>query len=419
MEAISTGTFSFPTIVSGRGCWLFDAAGSAYFDGTAGSGAVALGHGHPRVRDAVERQLGRLVHTGCKINSDVRTELVAKLCAISPFSTCSILPAVTGAEAIEASLKIARAYTGRRAIIAFAHAFHGKTTGALSVTWRDELKSFSGICDTDVKFASFPAADADQAELEIRLAEFRRIIHDAGAQGRLPAAVILEPIQVTEGVHIPGRRFLDGIVEIARAAGILVILDEIYTGFGRAGALFYCRTLDSIPDLLVVGKSLGNGFAISAVLGKREVINALPGGIHTSTYSGHPLACAAAASVIDVILETRLWELAARLGTRLLLALRAMAARLEFVSHPRGEGLLLAFDCLGSGGRPSPGVARSVLAAALARRLLLFGGGIHGATIKIVPPMLMSDDDFGYLVETLGSAVAGVGATWGSCDVVQ
>lgn len=409
MESRSTGSFDVPPFTRGQGAWLYDEDGNAWFDGTAGSGALSLGHNPPEVLAAVHRQLDRLVHTGCKLGSDVRAELVARLCALSPFDRPAVLPAVVGTEAVESALKVARAATGRQSVVAFHHAFHGKSAGSLTVTWRETFRAYSNLRHDDVFRASFPPVGSGEAGVDAALSELEEILDRAGAAGRPPAAVILEPIQVTEGVLIPGARFLEGVIDLARRAGALVIFDEIYTGFGRSGALFYCHKLARQPDLLLVGKSLGNGFPISAVLGEAEVINALPPGVQTSTYSGHPLSAAAALAVIDVILERRLWEEAARRGAELLEVLRETAARHPFMTCPRGEGMLLAFDLVREDGSPAPDLARELLATARRERLILFGGGVDGATVKLVPPVVLSDEDAAFLSATLRSVAGRLG----------
>jgi 4-aminobutyrate aminotransferase-like enzyme len=303
--------------------------------------------------------------------------------------------------------------------VAFTHAFHGKSSGALTVTWRESLKAYSNLSGADVFRASFPRPGAGEEGVTAALADLDRLLGEAAAAGNPPAAVILEPIQVTEGVQIPGPRFLDGVIERARRAGALAVFDEIYTGFGRAGSLFYCERLGERPDLLLVGKSLANGFPLAAVIGEAEVVNALPAGVQTSTFSGHPVSCAAALAVIDLVLERRLWEEAARRGGELRTALEGMAARHEPIVHPRGEGMLLAFDFARDDGSPAPELARDFLAAARRERLLLFGGGVDGATVKIVPPVVMSDQDASFLTRTLEAAAEQVDAARPSSRAVR
>lgn len=410
MESLSTGSFACEPFVAGRGCWLYGDSGQRYFDGTSGSGAVSLGHNHPAVLARVSAQLDLLVHTGCKLNSDVREELIEKLADLAPWPDCAVLPTVIGTEAVEAALKIARSFTGRRHVLMFRHAFHGKSSGALAVTWREELKSFSSLNRDEVLEGTFPLPEELQSDsaIESRLDEFRRLMKTAVANDCEPAAVIVEPIQVTEGVLLAGRTFLEGVIQIAHQYGVLVVFDEIYTGFGRAGSMFYCQQLDTMPDLLLVGKSLGNGWPISAVCGPSAVINSLPHGVQTSTFTGHPVCCAAASRVVDLVSELRTWEIAERRGSSLLTFLGSLAEQHSWMTPPRGAGLLLAFDCIDDAGTWQPAVARKFLQFAQQHGVLLFGGGFAGATVKLVPPITMDDRAVSFLEDRLAAAAENV-----------
>jgi 4-aminobutyrate aminotransferase/(S)-3-amino-2-methylpropionate transaminase len=410
LEAPSTHPYDSPEFVSGRGCWLYDRYGSRYLDATSGSGAASLGHQHPRVVAAVREQAGRLVHTSWRINADVRVRLIARLCMLAPFARGTALMAVTGTEAIEAALKVARAFTGRKGIVAFKHAFHGKTAGSLAATWRPSFRKFANVHLDQVQVASFPADASDSTQVDAALDGFRELMTEARDAGRAPAAVIMEPIQVVEGVHAPGARFLEGVVRIAREMGSLVIFDEIYTGFGRCGSLFYCNRLEVMPDLLVVGKSLGNGLPISVVLGEQEIMSALPAGMHTSTYAGSPLACAAAHAVLDVIAETRLWEVSRRNGATLKRLIDEFSGDTGFMTDLRAEGMLLAFDCIDEDGNPSPALAKAYVKFAREdRHLLVMMGGKDDSTVVLTPPVLMNDKELAYLADGLSRVAAEVG----------
>ncbi|GAA3302794.1 aspartate aminotransferase family protein [Dactylosporangium vinaceum] len=395
-EARSTGTTLGPAFAAGTGPWLYTAAGEAWFDGTSGSGAVTLGHQHPAVTAAVIAQAGRLLHTGCKLGSDARAGLVARLAARAPYHDPAVLPTATGAEAVESALKVARAATGRRPVVGFRYGYHGKTAGALALTWRAEFKRYSAPAG-DVFTAELPDPRSGPADLDHFARHLAAVLSAAGD----PAAIVVEPIQVTEGVLEVAPAVLDEIARQARARGALLVLDEIYTGLGRAGRMFAATT----PDLTLVGKTLGNGLPIAAVLGERAVLDALPAGVQTSTFSGHPLACAAASAVLDVIATQDVPGRAAALGARLRRELEALAARHTWIGAPRAVGGLAAFDCV-SGGQPQPALARAVLAAAARRRLLLFGGGPEGATVKVVPPVLLDPRDEDRLIEGVSGAVA-------------
>lgn len=418
MEAISTGSTLGPVFARGEGCWLFDKGGRRFFDGTSGSGALSLGHRHPAVLEAVRAQLERLVHTGCKLKSDVRERLAERICALAPFPGAAALFTVIGAEAVEAALKVARASTGRRGLVCFRHAYHGKTAGALSLTWRREFRPYSELPAANVIEAGYPSHEGlgEGASVEAHLDAFADALHGAEREGNPVAAVVLEPVQVTEGLHAPGLRFLEGVIETSHRAGALVVFDEIYTGLGRCGRPFYCQGMEAKPDLLLVGKSLGNGFPISMVVGPAAIINALPAGVQTSTFSGHPVSCAAGLAVLDVVEERALWREAEAGGTRLLAGLRALEPETGFMRGSRGVGMLAAFDCLDDSGRPSPVSARRFQREALAEGLLLFGGGRNDATIKVVPPVLMDSVEEAFLISALRKAA--LRTSMGGPDVV-
>ncbi|MFE0803646.1 aspartate aminotransferase family protein [Streptomyces sp. NPDC054844] len=403
-EARSTGTTTGPRFSTGDGPWLRTEDGTAWFDGTSGSGATTLGHQHPRVIAAVTAQLGRLVHTGCKLGSDTRTEMVRRLGALSPYTRPAVLPTATGAEAVESALKVARAATGHRAVVAFRYGYHGKTSGALALTWRDGFRAYSPLPGDTVVTCGLPDPRRSAAgDAEGFAAELSAALDTADRHGGA-AAVILEPVQVTEGVLAVAPAVLDEIARQAHARGALLILDEIYTGLGRAGRMFAAETMTERPDLTLIGKTLGNGFPVAAVVGEREVLDALPAGVQTSTFSGNPLCCAAACAVLDVIVGEDLPGRARALGERMAADLAELAARHPWMAAVRTAGALAAFDCAPDG-RPSAELARAVQHAAAEERLLLFGGGPEDATVKLVPPALLTDDDYTFFRDALAAAL--------------
>ncbi|MGW4051896.1 aminotransferase class III-fold pyridoxal phosphate-dependent enzyme [Streptomyces sp. NPDC004779] len=404
-EARSTGTVLGPEFATGSGPWLYTAGGTPWFDATSGSGAATLGHQHPAVTAAAADQLARLTHTGCKLSSDARTRMVSRIAELSPYRDAAVLPTATGGEAVESALKIARAATGHRAVVTFRHGYHGKTAGALALTWRPEFKSYSDLSDTSVVTAELPDPRAPREDDAERFAAGLAQALDRADRLGGTAAVVLEPVQVTEGVLPVAPALLDEIARQAHARGALLILDEIYTGLGRAGRLFTAELMTERPDLTLLGKTLGNGFPVGAVVGERHVVDALPAGVQTSTFSGHPVSCAAAAAVLDVVTDVDLAARARELGARLEHDLTALAARHPWMASVRTAGALAAFDCVRDGA-PDPVRARAVTGQALLGRLLLFGGGPEGATVKIVPPALLDEPDVRLLTEGLTAAVS-------------
>jgi 4-aminobutyrate aminotransferase/(S)-3-amino-2-methylpropionate transaminase len=407
-EARSTGTVLGPEFVQGAGPWLYAEDGTAWFDGTAGSGAVTLGHQHPAVTAAAVAQLGRLTATGCKLGSDARRRMTARLARLSPYRDPAVLPTATGAEAVESALKIARAATGHRGVVAFRHGYHGKTAGALALTWRPEFKAYSALPDGEVGTVELPDPRHPRPDDDERLrASLTAALDALDARGGT-AAVVLEPVQVTEGVLAVAPAVLDEIARQAHARGALLVLDEIYTGLGRAGRLFTAELMAERPDLTLVGKTLGNGFPVAAVVGEREIVDTLPPGVQTSTFSGQPVSCAAAAAVLETLEAEDLPARARALGARLADDLAALSLRHPWMASIRTVGALAAFDCVRDSA-PDPALARAVTGAALRGRLLLFGGGPEGATVKIVPPALLTEDDYRYLADGLAAALDAAG----------
>lgn len=402
-EARSTGSKLGPDFHSGQGAWLITSNGERYFDGTAGSGAISLGHQHPAVVAACQQQLNRLTHTGCKLGSDVRTQLAETIAKLVPFKDANVLFCVIGTEAVETAFKVARAKTGRKPIAGLEYAFHGKSSGALAITWRWHFKKYSFISPEDS--CIIPSRDLSDANLIRRALEsFRTQLSEAAARNMLPAAIIFEPVQVTEGVRLFPTEYLDGLLRIAREFGVISIMDEIYTGMGRCGRLFFCQYLSQKPDLILLGKSLGNGMPISLVVGERDLINVLESGVQTSTYSGHPLACAAALAVCDQVMLTQLWEKAERLGAELAEFVRSELAPIGLVSAVRQIGMLIGFD-LSSDRLPGDQLCQRFISIALAHNLLLFGGGAKDNTIKLVPPVEISDSELAFLKNSLRQAL--------------
>jgi 4-aminobutyrate aminotransferase/(S)-3-amino-2-methylpropionate transaminase len=224
---------------------------------------------------------------------------------------------------------------------------------------------------------------------------------------------VIEPVQTTEGVLPLPPTFVDAVIELAHRAGGLAVLDEIYTGLGRCGLLFYSEQLRQKPDLVVLGKTLGNGSPIATVVGPAAVVDALPAGLQTSTFSGNPISCAAAVAVLDSVLEEDLPRRARGLQDRLRAHGEYMTSEFPFVAGWRVTGGLAAFDCIDTEGRLAPELARAFARCALAEGLLLFTGGAEESTVKIVPPLVLTDGEIDALATGL-TAAARRTRSWGA-----
>jgi len=384
------------SIATAHGCWLSDVDGKRYFDGSGGSGAVNLGHGHPGVIRACHSQLDRALHLGWNIACDRRREFGARLSRFLPIPDARLLFCVTGAEAVEATLKVAHAATGGTWNVAFQNSYHGKISGALSVTWREDFRRHA-IFGSPTLFAEIP----DVGRNDDRIADLEEAIAVHSKQRGPPAAIVVEPVQCAEGVYEAKVSFLKALRRLADALGALLVFDEIYTGFGRLGRRFVAGPDSVLPDLLVVGKALGNGVPIAAVAGSEEVMATLPHGAHTSTFSAHPLGCAAGLAVLDVMEEGWVPGEAATNGLRLRRFLDGLTEEFAWIGPVRGTGLMLAFDCLTPGGHPAPACSKAFLHQAFVEGIVLRGGGRTGATIKLTPPLLIDEEAFEFLETAL------------------
>jgi 4-aminobutyrate aminotransferase/(S)-3-amino-2-methylpropionate transaminase len=377
-----------------------DVDGNVYVDFTGAFGVALAGHAHPRVRTAVEAQSARLIHGMGDVHPPrLKLELLERLADLAPWEDARGVLASSGSEAIEIALKTAELATGRSGVLAFEGSYHGLTLGSLAVTGRSDFREpFRGRLHDRVAFAPFPTLGAGSAWAS--LAEVERALTGHGPFDDPIGSVVVEPIQGRAGVLVPPPGFLSRLAELARAAGAVLIFDEIFTGFGRTGTLFAFEHEGVVPDLLCVGKALGGGFPLSACLGSREVMDAWPESsgeaLHTSTFLGHPASCAAAIAFLEVLKEENLLVRAATLGGRLLGALRSGLAR---VSEVRGRGLLIGIDT------DRPGAGASIASAALARGLLVLPAGPDGEVVEIAPPAVLSEAQADFGVECLVDVV--------------
>ncbi|HAB19465.1 MAG TPA: aspartate aminotransferase family protein [Verrucomicrobiales bacterium] len=396
-----------------RGCQVWDAEGRKYLDLTAAFGVAAAGHANPRVVAAGRRQMGQLLHAMGDVHPHaLKAQLARELSRItferwakSNSRTGSSTAAASGPtlrgktiltnsgfEAVEAALKTAQLATGRPGVIAFAGAYHGLGYGALNATHRSLFREpFCRQLREFGTFVSWPEEDGgclDRIETEVRRAFKKRPI----------GAILVEPIQVRGGVRIPSREFLPLLRRLATEHESLLILDEIYTGFGRAGRWFACEHTQVVPDLICLGKALTGGFPLSACVGRADVMDAWPPSegeaIHTSTFLGHPVGCAMALAQIEELRRRRLVERSASVGAQFLGELSSLPRSVgKFRLRARGLGLLVGLEWQ----HPNPAVAGRT-ALALVRRLLQRGlivlpEGEYGEVVSFTPPLTIREAD--------------------------
>ena len=380
-----------------EGSELWDVDGRRFIDFGGGIAVLNTGHRHPRVVKAVREQLDHYTHTAFQIVPyEPYVELCEKLNALAPFSggAKSILFS-TGAEAVENAVKIARAATGRTNIIAFSGAFHGRTlmTSALTGKVAPYKKKF-GPMPAGVWHVPFPVEQHGVTVADtLKALEY---LFRADVDPVNVAAIIIEPVQGEGGFYPAPTELLTALRAICDEHGILLIADEVQTGFARTGKMFGIENSGVEPDMLTIAKSLAGGFPLSGVIGRAAIMDAPdPGGLG-GTYAGSPLACAAALAVLDVIAEEKLIDRANVLGDRIKGELVRIAQRNDTVpmSAIRGPGAMVAFDIVRSRGaeEPDADATKRVTAAALAEGLVLLSCGVHANTIRILMPLTISDE---------------------------
>ncbi len=385
-----------PIVVgSASGATVWDVDGRAYVDFIGGIGVLNVGHNHPKVTQAVRAQLERLSHVAFQVATyEPYVALAEALNRIAPVrGDAKTLLVTTGAEAVENAVKIARVATGRSAIIAFHHGFHGRTLLGMTLTGKAKgYRQTFGPFAPEVYQSPYPYAYRGWDEARA-LAAFDDLLLAQVAGDRV-AAVLIEPV-LGEGGFVPAPAgFLAGLRERADAHGFLLIADEIQSGFGRTGRMFALEHTGVEADLVTMAKSLAGGLPLAAVTGTAALMDAPdPGGLG-GTYGGNPLACAAALAVLDVFEREDVLGRAVALGERLRAVLDEAAASYDVIGEVRGLGPMLAIELVHDRTtcRPAPDLAQRVIAAARDRGLLLLSAGMHGNVIRFLAPLLIEDD---------------------------
>jgi len=386
---------------------IWDKTGARYIDFAAGIAVVNTGHRHPKVIAAVKAQLDRFTHTCHQVVPyenyvTLAERLNDKVPGDFPKKT---LFATTGAEAVENAVKIARHYTGRAAVIAFAGGFHGRTFMGMALTGKVQpYKAGFGPMMADVWHLPFPIA-LQGVTAEDSLAALDRLFK-ADLEPARVAAILIEPVQGEGGFYEVPAGFMASLRAICDTHGIVLIVDEVQTGFARTGKLFAMEHHGVAADITTMAKGLGGGLPISAVTGRAEIMDSPnPGGLG-GTYAGNPLAIAAANAVLDVIEEEQLCDRAMRLGQRLKQRLAGMQEAVPQIADIRGPGFMNAVEFAVPGtGAPDAGFASRVREEALSRGLILLTCGVYGNVIRFLAPLTIPDAVFDEALEILEASV--------------
>jgi 4-aminobutyrate aminotransferase len=403
----------------GEGSWLITTSGERYLDYSAGIGVTSTGHAHPRVVKAVQEQAARLLHGQQNIiYHEAGLRLHERLANLMPGEWRAFL-SNSGAEAIEAAVKLARAATRRPAIVVFRGGFHGRTAQAMALTTsrstlRSEFEPLPGsIYQTTYPYCYRSPVGSHspenctcpwEADLEML---FEQVI----AANRV-AAVLVEPIVGEGGYLVPPADFLPRLRAITQKYGILLIADEIQTGFGRTGKLFAIQNWDVQPDIITMAKGIASGLPLSGILARKDLFDAWKPGMHGGTYGGNVVACAAANATLDVIEDEGLIANAAARGRQLLDGLRAVARKHAELGDVRGLGLMVGLEFVkpGPAHEPDGALAHRVLDGALNRRLIALSAGTFGQVVRLIPPLVTTADEADLAIrildETITEAIA-------------
>ena len=406
----------------GEGSWLITRDGDRYLDYSSGIGVTNTGHAHPRVAAAIAAQATKLLHGQQNIlYHEPGLRLYDRLRGLLPGGPWQAFLSNSGAEAVEASVKLARVATGRPALLAFRYGYHGRTAQTMALTSaKDVYRAAFEPLPGSVYHTAYPycyrapggahSPDACTCDWEAQLdLTFHQFIYPDRV-----AAVIVEPILGEGGYLIPPPGFLPRLREITRQHGILLIADEVQTGFGRTGELFAVQHWGVEPDIMVMAKGIASGLPLSGILARAELMAAWKPGTHGGTYGGNVVSCAAANATLDVIEDEGLVDNARERGDQFLSGLRGVAAKYASIGDVRGLGLMLALEFVkpgeGDGRVPNPELTKRVQAEALDRRLIVLTAGTYVNVIRIIPPLVTTADEVALALSILDESLAAAGA---------
>ena len=395
-------------VARAEGARVWDTDGREYLDFAAGIGVLNVGHRHPAVVAAVADQLTRLTHMACQVAMyDAYVALAERLAALVGGPRRKTLLVTTGAEATENAVKIARGFTNRQGVIAFTGAFHGRTMLALTMTASNPAyRQNFGPLAAEVYHSPFPYEY--QGWTSARAVEALNELLATRIPPDQVAAIIIEP-QLGEGGFVPAPPdFLRVLRDLTRRHGIVLILDEIQSGFGRTGRMFAYEHAGIEPDLVVMAKGLAGGLPLAAVVGTAEIMDApAPGGLG-GTYAGNALSCAAALAVLEIFEREHLVSRAAEIGRQLRCGLVELQQRVDAIGDVRGLGAMLAIELVTNreSRAPDAELAQRVLDRARDRGVLLLKCGPHKNVVRFLPPLIATDADVARALQAVGAALS-------------
>jgi 4-aminobutyrate aminotransferase len=397
----------------GEGLYVWDTEGQRYSDFTSGIGVVNTGHCHPRVVKAIQEQAARIIHAQANIFAhEPMMRAAAELMATLPDTLNQVFFTNSGAEAIEGAMKLAKVATGRPAVITFRGGFHGRTHGAMSVTSsRVKVRGHYEPLLPSVYFAPFPylfrspyGGDPGDADLAY-FAELEQMFDQLVMPDDV-AAILVESVLGEGGYIVPPTRWMQKLRALCTEHGILLILDEVQSGMGRTGKMWAFEHYDIVPDIMTSAKGLASGMPVSAVVANKTIMDAWAPGAHGGTYGGNAVGTAAAVATLQVIREEGLVDNAAAMGQILIDGLRAIQADYPVIGDVRGLGLMVAAEFVLVDGAPNPGAVSRVIDSCLREHVLLLTCGTYDQAIRIVPPLIVTEEQIAEFLTVFRGAVA-------------
>ncbi len=416
------GRYTDLVVERGVGSWIETITGERYLDYTCGIGVTNTGHAHPRVVAAIAEQAGRIIHAQQNIlyhkpGLELHERLPRTFPGLRDGEEAGLFLSNSGAEAVEAAVKLAKYATRRPAIIAFRGGFHGRTHGAMALTssgvkYRGHYEPLLG----GVHFAPFPYAlrnptgRTDEAALAFSLAGIEEIFATMIYPDDV-AAFLVEPILGEGGYVVPPDGFLPALREVADRHGILLIADEVQSGVGRTGKMWATDWYDARPDIVVMAKGIASGMPLSGIMARRTLLERLGPGAHGGTYGGNAVACAAALATLEVIESEDLLANATHQGERLLAGIRSAAEGRPSVAEVRGRGLMIGIEFADPETlAPRPDLAKALLHEAFERKLLLLTCGTFGQVVRVIPPLITTDEEVDRARAVIGESLEAIGA---------
>jgi 4-aminobutyrate aminotransferase len=397
-------------IERGEGSYLYTVEGKRYLDFASGIAVTNLGHGHPEVLRAAHAQLDKLVHTSVVAHHQPAIELAERIAELAPGKLDKVFFANSGAEAVEGAIKLARYVTGRPALVGFQGAFHGRTYGALSLTasksyYRERYEPFlPGVYHVPYPYAyRNPSGPGDDATLEY-VFNFIHEMLDTRVPPKNIAAFIVEPVLGEGGYVVPPAGFLPKLRKLCDEHDILLIADEVQTGYGRTGKMFASEHTGVVPDIMTVAKSIASGLPLSAIVATSKLMDRWEPAAHGSTFGGNPVSCAAGIATLDVFRREHIVENSRDKGAELLRRLQELKLRTPSIGDVRGLGLMIGVELVDNHGKPDKHLQKEIRQVCLDSGLVILSCGTEDNVLRLVPPLNLSQQELDEAWQILSGA---------------